>query len=284
MNIVAALIGLYSLYIASLPKDENHPYGHGKAEFLSSATEGALITFAGLIMLYEAIAHLIAPPEIKHLDTGLMLIAASGVVNMIVGLYSISIGKKNNSIALISGGRHLLTDTYSTIGILIGLALVYFTEMNWIDSATAMIFSVFVIYTGYSILRESISGIMDEADNKLIAELVAYIQSIRSDKWIDIHNLRVIKYGSHLHIDCHLTLAWFMNVREGHEEQETLHELIRKKFGDKIELFVHIDDCVPYSCMICVRKNCAHRKNEFVKQIPLTIENMMKNEKHRIEE
>lgn len=284
VNIVASLIGLYSLYIASLPKDENHPYGHGKAEFISSATEGALISFAGLIMMYEAIAHLLAPPEIKRLDTGIILIAFSGVVNLIVGLFSISAGKKNKSIALESGGKHLLTDTYSTIGIIIGLTLVYFTGKVWIDSATAIIFSGFVIYTGYMILRESISGIMDEADAKLIKELVAYIATIRRDNWIDLHNLRIIKYGSHLHIDCHLTLAWFHTVKEGHEEQEILDSLIKKKFGDKIELFVHIDDCKEFSCKICLNQNCTYRKYPFEKQIPLTMENMMRNEKHRIEE
>jgi len=234
-------------------------------------------------MLYEAVMHLINPPELKSLEIGLILIAFSGIVNLIAGLIGISVGRKNKSMALESGGKHLLTDTYSTVGILIGLALVYFTGKAWIDSATAIIFSGFVIYTGYSILRESISGIMDEADTKLINELVEYLQSIRNENWIDVHNLRVIKYGSYLHIDCHLTVPWYLNVNEGHIEQDKLHKHIKEKFGDKIELFVHLDDCMEFSCKICKNESCPQRKHNFERQIPLTLTNIMKNERHRIE-
>jgi len=153
INVIAGLIGLYSLYLSSLPKDHNHPYGHGKVEFISASIEGALITIAGVVIIYEAVSELQNPKTIEKLDLGLILVSLTAVINYVLGFYAIKKGKKNNSLALIASGKHLQTDTYSTIGIIIGLIILYFTEISWIDSVTALIFAGFIIYTGYNIVR-----------------------------------------------------------------------------------------------------------------------------------
>src|SRR5690606_4165849 len=136
--------------------DQDHPYGHGKAEFISSAIEGTLIGSAGAIIMYKAIQHLLYPTEIRRLDYGMWLVASTAVVNFIVGYICLQTGKKNQSLALIASGKHLQTDTWSTIGIIVGLLLLYFTGYAWIDSATAIVFSLFIMYTGYRIIRRSI--------------------------------------------------------------------------------------------------------------------------------
>ena len=119
VNVIAGFIGLYSLYVAAKPRDQEHPYGHGKAEFLSAAVEGALVIMAGLIIIYQSVMDLIYPREIHKLDKGIYLVAFTAVVNFIVGAVSIYKGKKNGSMALQASGRHLQSDTYSTVGIII---------------------------------------------------------------------------------------------------------------------------------------------------------------------
>lgn len=280
INVIAGLIGLYSLYLSSLPKDHNHPYGHGKVEFISASIEGALITIAGVVIVYEAIGELQNPKTIEKLDLGLILVSLTAVINYVLGFYAIKKGKKNNSLALIASGKHLKTDTYSTIGIIIGLIILYFTEISWIDSVTALIFAGFIIYTGYRIVRESISGIMDETDELLLKEVVDYLSEERRENWIDLHNLRIIKYGSTLHFDCHMTVPWYFNIEEGHKEVDALEDAVKNHFGDRIELFVHLDACKEFSCKICSKTGCPVRKHEFEESVKWTMQNVSLNKKH----
>lgn len=280
INVIAGLIGLYSLYLSSLPKDHNHPYGHGKVEFISASIEGALITIAGVVIVYEAIGELQNPKTIEKLDLGLILICLTAVINYVLGYFAIQKGKKNNSLALIASGKHLQTDTYSTIGIIIGLVILYFTKISWIDSVTALIFAGFIIYTGYKIVRESISGIMDETDELLLKEVVGFLSEERRENWIDLHNLRIIKYGSTLHFDCHMTVPWYFNIEEGHKEVDALEDAVKNHFGDRIELFVHLDACKEYSCNICSKTDCPVRKHPFQEKINWTMENVSLNKKH----
>src|SRR5688572_10484496 len=216
VNVVAGLIGVYSLYISAKPRDTDHPYGHGKVEFISAAVEGTLITIAGLLIIYKATMSLIYPQPIKKLDYGIILVAATALVNYIAGTICIQTGIKNNSLALIASGKHLKTDTWSTIGIVIGLILLYFTKLIWLDSIVAFIFAFIIVYTGYKIIRTSVAGIMDETDIILLNKLVNLLNDNRRENWIDLHNLRIIKYGGTLHMDCHLTVPWYLNVNEAH--------------------------------------------------------------------
>ena len=280
INVIAGLIGLYSLYLSSLPRDQNHPYGHGKVEFISASLEGALISIAGVVIIYEAINKLQNPHTVEQLNLGLILVAFTAVINYILGFYAIKKGKKNNSLALIASGKHLQTDTYSTIGIIIGLIILYSTKIAWIDSVTALIFAGFIIYTGYKILRESISGIMDETDELLLKEVVGFLNEERRPNWIDLHNLRIIKYGSTLHFDCHMTVPWYFNIEEGHKEVEALEDTVINHFGDRIELFVHLDACKEYSCKICTKTDCPVRQHPFEEKVEWTIENVSLNKKH----
>ncbi|HEY8690294.1 MAG TPA: cation diffusion facilitator family transporter [Chitinophagaceae bacterium] len=283
VNVIAALIGVYSLYVSAKPKDEDHPYGHGKVEFLSAAVEGTLIIVAGILVIYKAtVSSLIHPQVIQKLDYGILLVAATALVNFVAGTICLNAGKKNNSLALIASGKHLRTDTWSTLGIIIGLVLLYFTKLLWLDSVVAILFSFLIIYTGYKIIRTSIAGIMDEADIELLKKLVALLNANRRENWIDLHNLRMIKYGGTLHIDCHLTVPWYLNVREANNEVEALATLVRKEFGESVELFVHSDDCSEFSCRICYKKDCLVRLHEFENRVEWTIDNIIKDSKHRI--
>lgn len=282
VNIVAGFIGLYSLYVAAKPRDEDHPYGHGKAEFVSAAAEGSLIIAAGILIIYETISNILSNQAVQQLDQGMWLIGATAVLNYLAGAYCIRIGKKNNSMALESSGKHLQIDTYSTLGILIAIALMYLTKLYWIDKAIALALSGWIMYNGYSILRKSLAGIMDEADEEILKKFITILNSSKKNNWIDLHNLRVIKYGDLLHIDCHLTLPWFLNIQEAHKEIDELSNLIKTNFGDAIELFVHTDGCLDFSCAICTKADCSVRVQPFKEQLDWTLENVVSNQKHRI--
>jgi cation diffusion facilitator family transporter len=284
VNVAAGFIGLYSLYIAAKPRDKDHPYGHGKAEFISAAVEGTLIGVAGTIILYEAVQHLIHPVVLKEIDTGIWLVGGTAIVNYIMGYLCVRTGKKNNSVALEASGKHLQSDTYSTLGIIAGLILLFITGRYWIDSAVAIFFGFFIIYTGYKIIRQSIAGIMDEADEKLLGKMVEVLNRNRKENWIDLHNLRVIKYGSILHLDCHLTVPWYLNVHQAHSEVDALSKLVKKEFGESVEMFVHSDGCMPFQCTICDKRDCQARQNNFMKQISWKLENIRQDKKHRYED
>jgi cation diffusion facilitator family transporter len=280
VNVIAGFIGLYSLYVSAKPSDEDHPYGHGKAEFVSAAVEGTLIFIAGLIIIYTSAENFIHPKKLEKLDYGILLVGITGAINFFVGWFAIRKGRKNNSLALQASGKHLQTDTWSTIGIIIGLSLIIATGYTWLDSVVAIAFSFFILYTGYKIIRSSLAGIMDEIDIELLSKLVVVLNNNRRDNWIDLHNLRVIKYGGQLHIDCHMTVPWYLNVHEAHAEIDALIALIKKESGDAIEFFVHSDGCLDFSCHICSKQDCHVRKHPFEKRVEWTLQNIISNKKH----
>lgn len=282
VNVIAGLIGVYSLYVSAKPKDQDHPYGHGKAEFLSAAVEGTLVTLAGFIIIYEALNNLIHPHLVQKLDYGILLVAITGVINYVAGYICISTGKKNNSLALIASGKHLQTDTYSTIGIIAGLILLYFLKLWWIDSAVAILFAFVIMFTGYKIIRSSVSGIMDEADATLINKMVVMLNIHRKENWIDLHNLRIIKYGGTLHIDCHLTIPWYLNINEANWEIDALSDIVKKELGEFMELFVHSDGCNDFSCKLCSKQICSVRQHLFEKKIEWTMENISTDNNHQL--
>lgn len=282
MNVIAGFIGLYSLYVAAKPRDLDHPYGHGKAEFVSAAVEGGLIVAAGIMIIYETVMNFLQENPLQKLDTGLILVGATAIINYVAGTVCIRIGKKNNSLALQASGKHLQVDTYSTVGIIAGLAIMLLTRLYWLDKVIALGMSVLVIYNGYRIIRASLAGIMDEADMQLLKRFISVLNDNRRANWVDLHNLRVIKYGPLLHIDCHLTVPWYLNVHEAHLEIDALAALIKQQLGDAIELFVHTDGCLPFSCTICTKTDCSVRQQTMKERLDWTLENIISNQKHQV--
>lgn len=280
VNVIAGFIGLYALYVAAKPKDTEHPYGHGKAEFVSAATEGTLIIASGILIIYQTVENIINSKPIESLDTGLILIGITAIMNFAAGFICLRIGKQNNSLALTSSGKHLQIDTYSTLAIIAGLVLMIFTKLYWIDKLIAILISGIILFNGYKIIRASLAGIMDEADMVLLKKLIVVLNSKRKQNWIDLHNLRVIKYGSTLHVDCHLTVPWYLNINEAHLEIDDLKSIIITQFGDALELFVHTDGCIVTSCPICIKEDCRVRQHPFEKRLEWTLENILSNQKH----
>lgn len=280
VNVLAGLFGLYSLWLAAQPKDHNHPYGHGKIEFVSASLEGSLITIAGISIAGKAIYNFFYPTAVKQLDIGLLLTAIAGLINYGLGIWAARRGRQQQSPTLVASGQHLKSDAYSTVGLLLGLSVLWFTGWNWLDNVIALIFAGIIGWTGYRILREALGGIMDEVDPSRIEEIVAILESHRRENWIDIHNLRIIRYGSELHIDCHLTVPWYFQVPEAHDEVDHLEVLLNDKIAAPVELFVHTDACRPKSCSLCNKQNCPVRQAPFEALVPWQPAQIMRNAQH----
>jgi cation diffusion facilitator family transporter len=280
VNVIAGFIGLYAVVLAAKPRDLDHPYGHGKIEFVSAAVEGALIFIAGLMIIYQAIGQLIHPKPLQKLDIGIYLTAATGVINFLVGTYAVSVGKKNRSLTVEAAGKHLRSDAYSTLAIVIGLLLLLFTGWQWMDSAVAILFAVIILVTGYKLIRRSMAGIMDEADTVLLDQVIKMMQENRKAQWIDLHNLRVIQYGDVMHIDAHMTLPWYHQVTDAEREIHAVEELTQATFGNRVEVFIHVDACMPYQCKLCAVPECPVRHEGLQKILVWTVDNVLADSKH----
>ena len=283
VNIIAAFMGLYSLYLAAKPKDLDHPYGHGKVEFVTSGIEGALIIFAGVIIIVQSVDSLLHGNVPKKLDWGILIVALTAAINYLMGHISVKKGIKQNSLVLQSSCKHLQSDTFTTLGVVISLVLIYFTKIYWIDAAVALIFGGYIMFIGYKIIRKALSGIMDEADLEMLSRLAKFLNENRKPEWIDIHNMRIQQHGSGLHIDAHLTLPWYFELRKAHEEMEKAYKLIGENTDRSVEFNFHLDDCKTFSCEICQLSDCPVRQKPFVKKIEWNEKNISQVQKHSLE-
>lgn len=283
VNILAAFMGLYSLYLAGKPKDKDHPYGHGKVEFITAGAEGIFIIVAGIVILINAFDSWFESPELKNLDTGILIVGITAGANFLLGHYSIVKGKKENSPILLSSGKHLKTDTLTTFGVILGMILVYFTHWFWLDSLVAIFFGGYIVLVGYGIVRESFSGIMDEVDYEIIIEIAEILESERKNIWIDVHNMKIQRFGSNLHIDAHITFPWYFELRKAHNEMKEVLLCIAYKMDRKIEFNFHMDDCKTTSCAICQVEDCPFREEKFVKKIRWNLDTITQPQKHTIE-
>ena len=148
------------------------------------------------------------------------------------------------------------------------------------DSLFAIAFAAFIIWQGVRMVRRSVGGIMDETDMAVASDLVGIIEKNRHPEWIDMHNFRVITFGSALHIDCHVTLPYYYSLEKAHAEISVLDELVNRNSGREVEFFIHMDPCIPSSCPVCQVMDCPVRQTPFVKRVPWTLETVLANEKH----
>ena len=280
VNIIASLFAFYSIYVAAQPRDTNHPYGHGKVEFFSVFIEGSLIIIAGILISFKSVYNVFFPHEISNLMDGTLIIAAAGLVNYFLGYYLVDQSKKLNSLTLFADGKHLQTDGYTSAGLVAGLLLIYFTGLYYLDSLLSIAIGAFIIYSGYKLVRKSVSGLMDESDFDTAEEVILILNEHRKESWIDMHNLRTQRYGPELHIDCHLTLPYYFDLNKVHEEVSEVDKLVNHKANSSTEFFIHADPCMPECCHYCRMPACPVRSEPKRMDIVWTTVNVTRNQKH----
>ena len=260
INVVAASFALGSIIFAAKSPDPTHPYGHGKIEFFSAGFEGALIILAALGIFYAAWPRLLHPQAIPRLEKGLLLILGAALINLLLGLALVMVGKRTHSITLIADGKHVLTDVYTTAGVLVGLLGVMFTGWYWLDGAVAFLVGLNILVTGARLVHQAGAGLMDTSDPRLLDEICEVIADHRRPMWIDIHQLRARRAGSRVLIDFHLILPRDLSLEESHREVKELEKILSHHFAGQADILIHADPCAEPECPICGLESCDHRR------------------------
>jgi cation diffusion facilitator family transporter len=261
INVAASAFAGLSIFLAARPPDESHPYGHGKIEFFSAGFEGALIILAAVGIFRTGLMHLQEPRSLPNLEGGLLILLAAGIVNLALGWMLLKTGRRTHSLTLIAEGRHVMTDVYTTGGVLIGLLLVYLTGWIWLDGAVACIVGVNILVTGGRLLYHSYSGLMDASDPDLIREVSGLLLEHGEKTWIDIHQLRAWKAGVHIHIDFHMVLPRTFSLEQAHEHARRLELLLLDHFERNASVLIHMDPCTDPDCPQCRESACDLRKH-----------------------
>ena len=259
VHVLATGMALFSIFLSSRPADNSHPYGHGNIEYFSAGIEGLLIIIAAVVIIYEGVNSIIAGPELKQLGIGAVVITLASIVNLLLGNYLIRTGKKTNSITLVADGKHVLTDSITSFGVIIAVMLVIITGIMLLDPIIAILVALNILFTGYKLIRESIGGLMNEVDQQKLDKLTDKLISIKKDYWIDIHELRFWQSGDRVFIDFHLILPYFFNIKQTHEEEAFIRKELQKDF-ERTDLKVHLDYCISDLCKFCSYDECKVRK------------------------
>ena len=268
INVVASAFALGSVILAAKPPDQSHPYGHGKITFFSAGFEGALIIVAALGIFKVGITGLLAPRPLPALQAGLLLLLAASVVNLLLGLGLVRVGRQTDSLVLVADGQHLITDVYTSAGVLAGLWLVHLTGWYWLDGAFACLLGLNILVTGAKLVRQAFSGLMDAANPQLLERIATLIERHRKPFWIDIHQLRAWKSGDYVHIDFHLILPRDLSLETAHHQAEALEALLMAEFGPRASVLVHMDPCRDPECPVCLQTRCDLRKAAARPQAP----------------
>lgn len=284
VNVVASGFALFSISYAARPQDLDHPYGHGKIEFLSAGLEGTLIAVAGLAAIGKGVYNLMNPQPIEAIGIGIGFTLLTGGANFILARMLLRRGSELNSISMQADGKHLMTDVVTSGGLILGLVLIYLTGLVWIDNVIAIIFGGIIIFSGYRLLRDFVGGILDEADLDLVAHVIKVLNQNRSKNWMDVHNLRIQRFGAGIHLDFHFTLPYYFTLEEGHREIDVVTGIVRQSLPHEVEFSIHADPCVPpLSCGICMKGDCPVRQQAFRRRIEWDVSNAFLNEKHSLQ-
>lgn len=227
VNLAGALMALWMISLAEQPADENHPYGHGKAEYFSSAFEGFLIALAAVSIAFTAIGRLLNPQPLEAVGIGLLVSVAASVVNLVVARLLLRAGREHRSITLEADAHHLMTDVWTSVGVILGVSLVAWSGWNWLDPAIALLVAANIVWTGWQLMRRSTSALMDVA---VPAEELAKVEATLRDyakHQISYHALRTRQAGRRSFISLHVLVPGKWSVQEAHDWVEKIERDLR---------------------------------------------------------
>ncbi len=259
VNIGAAVLLLWSLRLAARPADRNHPYGHGKVEFFSAGVEGTLIAVAALLIVAEAGRQLWVGPELRRLEGGLVIVTLAAVANAGLGAWLVRVGRRTHSMALVADGKHILTDVFTSAGVVVALGLVWLTGWVLLDPLIAIAVALNILRTGWGLTREAVAGLMDEADDALLTNMVEGLERARDPWWIDVHSLRAWRSGAVWHGDLHMVVPRYFDADRLHRIHDQVASAVRGATGIPGETIAHFDPCRPRHCSGCAVENCPVR-------------------------
>ena len=282
VNVVAAVFALGGLVFAGRPADRNHPYGHGKIEFFSAAFEGGLIAFASVLVVYGALRSLILGPEVRQIGLGILIVLGSALVNLALGGYLVRTGRRHRSLTLVADGQHVLADVWTSGGIVVGLGLVRFTGLAWLDPVVALLVALWLMWTGFKLVRHAAGGLLDEEDPALLNSVLAALQHHLGNGVIRVHHLRAIRSGRFQHVEAHLVVPEFWSVERAHDLSEEVAARTMRDLGAEGEMVFHTDPCHRIYCVVCDLADCPIRREPYRGTIPMTLEEAVQPDLPRV--
>ncbi len=276
VHVIATGIALFSVVRVGRPADSKHPYGYGKLEYFSAGAEGALIVIAAIAICREAIGDLISGVTLTSIEIGSVIVGAAGAINLVLGFYLVRVGKRTNSLVLVADGKHVLTDSYTSIGVLVGLILVQITGVVILDPIVAIAVALNIVVTGYKLVRESFRGLMNVTDPETLERTVQAVNAIRTPDMIDMHRLRAWRAGERVFIDFHLTLPYYFSLEQAHGMMHTVEEAITDEFDGHADVLIHMDPCGYHLCVYCRKSDCHVRQHGHELENVFTVESTQK--------
>lgn len=240
VNLIGGIMALAMLTIAARPADEDHAYGHGKAEYFSSGVEGGLILVAAASIAVAAIIRLITPKPLEELGVGLVVSLAASAINLVVALLILRAGRKHSSITLEANAHHLLTDVWTSVGVLAGVGIVAWTRWQWLDPVVALLVAANIVWTGVSIVRRSIGGLMDTMLSPEDVAAVRKVFATYEQTGVQFHALRTRQSGARKFVSVHVLVPGDWTVHRGHELLERIEAEIRQAVPNTV-VFTHLE-------------------------------------------
>lgn len=227
VNLAGALMALWMLTLAALPADDDHAYGHGKAEYFSSAFEGFLILLAAFSIAYAALSRLANPQPLEAVGVGLLVSAAASAINLATARTLMRVGRERNSITLEADAHHLMTDVWTSAGVIAGVGLVWLSGWLWLDPLLALLVAANIVWTGWQLMRRSAAGLMDASlPAAEVAQIEAHLAAYRRHG-LDFHALRTRQSGSRAFVTLHVLVPGHWTVQQGHDWAERIEADVR---------------------------------------------------------
>lgn len=242
-HVLATAFAAFSLWYATEPPDPGHPYGHGKIAYLAAGAQGAMILLAALGILYAAARSFIESPALRELGTGLAITAGVAVLNGALGRYLVRVGRRTGSLVLVANGEDVMTDMWTSAGVLVGVGLVWLTGEAWLDPLVAVVVALNILHTAYRLLRRAVAGLMEKAHPETTERIVKVLDEALDDGRIDgFHQVRHRRVEHTLWIDCHLLFPDAMPVAEAHRRTTRVEEALEARFpDDDVNVTAHLE-------------------------------------------
>ncbi len=241
VNLAGAIMALVMLTIAARPADDDHVYGHSKAEYFASVTEGILILGAAIGIMFTAVQRLIDPRPLEQLGIGLAVSIAASVINFITARILLNQGQKRNSITLEADAHHLMTDVWTSVGVISGVAIAGFTNWQILDPIVAIVVALNIIWTGSQLVRRSVSGLMDEVLPAQEQKLIEGVMAKYREKGVNFHALRTRQAAARRFMSVHVLVPGEWTVHDAHHVAEDFENDIREALGGVITVFTHLE-------------------------------------------
>ena len=241
IHVLAVSFVYYGLLLSNKPADEKHLYGHERVEFLSVGIEGAVITLAGITIIYQSVENYLYGHQLKELMSGIYLIGSAGVINLVLGNYLLKVGRREENMMVISNAKHTLTDVWTSGGAVATLLIIKFTDFAILDSMVAIALAFYIMYEGFKLLKYSIDGLMDSRDPAVDDAIRTELERDLPGSMIDVHNLRHRTTGNTTWIELHAVFKEEVNLEKAHDDATLLEKrLINAVQGDVI-VTIHLE-------------------------------------------